>query len=558
MNRKRMSVVAAAAVTVVLVLGLFAGLSVFSGGLASHSVARADESATPFASGTESIGPVDLSSGSMSDIKNVVLLLADDLDWNAFTQVPRLKALMAKGTTLSNFVVTDSLCCPSRTSIFRSQFVHNHRVLSNVPQTGGGWEKFNALKLQRDCLPTWLKAKGISTSLVGKYLNGFPTGAPSRTYVPPGFTNFVTSVSLNKSYKGYDYVLNENGVLHKYGSAPQDFINDVLTAQATKIIRTSSTPFFLELASYSPHSPAPIAARNRGSHAGASAPRTPEYNTRGINEPAWLSAVPALGPKRLARLDNLYTRRLEASESIADSYDALMTQLEQSGHAHDTLVIVTSDNGYHIASHRLATGKLTPYREDSIVPAVLIGPGIAPGRVISQMTSTIDLAPTIAQLQGVQPPGWIDGRSLLPLLSNPDAAWRTGILTENLAHTKPGDPDFGPFEPPIFHALRTPQWLYVEYADRSVQLVNLVEDPYEVNNVAPTTSPEILAALHAQLHALSSCAGATCMVADSMPVPTAPSAGPSASSTESATASSSAAPSAPPSATPTASASPVG
>jgi len=238
MNRKRMSVVTASSITVVVVLSVFGALSVASGGRASASSTIDDASASsgviePSTSPTED-------PGKLSDIKNVVLLLADDLDWATFNEVPRLKALMDEGTTLSNFVVTDPLCCPSRTSIMRSQFVHNHEVLSNVAQTGGGWEKFNALKLQRDCLPTWLQAGGISTSLVGKYLNGFPKGAPTRNFVPPGFNNFITSISLNQSYQGYNYVLNENGKLRKYGSAPTDFINDVLTAQATSIIASAT------------------------------------------------------------------------------------------------------------------------------------------------------------------------------------------------------------------------------------------------------------------------------------------------------------------------------
>lgn len=562
MNRTRVSVVVVSALTVLLVVGTFAALSIVVGGRASATSVIDPSNSTASPSVTQS--PGDLGAGNLSDIKNVVLLLADDLDWEAFNQVPRLKALMDKGTTLTNFVVTDSLCCPSRTSIFRSQFVHNHKVLSNVRESGGGWSKFNSLHLQRDCLFTWLQAGGVSTSLVGKYLNGYPVGAPSRAYVPPGFNNFITSISLNQSYKGYNYVLNENGKLLKYGSAPVDYINDVLTARATSIISSATTPFFLELASYSPHTPAPIAPRNVGSHAGAVAPRTSAYNARGSDEPTWLQTVPEIGPKRLANLDLLWTKRLEASESLADSYDALTAQLAASGHSRDTMIIVTSDNGYHVATHRLPSGKQTPYREDAVVPAVLIGPGIKAGAVIDEMTSTIDLAPTIAQLQGVQPPAWIDGRSLLSLLNgSANPAWRTGILTENLASTKPGDPDFGLLEAPMFRALRTKSWLYVEYAAKSVQLIDLVNDPHEINNVVRTTDPTVVAQLRSQLRALSVCSGPSCLVADSMPTPGAPIAGNSAgagssSAAPTATSAPSAALTPSRSASPTTSASPVG
>jgi arylsulfatase A-like enzyme len=250
------------------------------------------------------------------------------------------------------------------------------------------------------------------------------------------------------------------------------------------------------------------------------APRIPSYNARGLDEPAWLQALPDIDASRLANLDNLWTRRLESSESLADSYDALIAQLAASGHADDTLIIVTSDNGYHVGAHRMPSGKQTPYREDSVVPTVLIGPGIKAGAIIDKMTSAVDLAPTIAQIQGVQPPAWIDGRSLLPLLDGSESpSWRTGILTENLARTKPGDPDFGPLEAPMFRALRTQSWLYVEYADKSEQLIDLVNDPYEINNVVRTTDPAIVNQLRNQLRALSTCAGQSCLIADSLPVP---------------------------------------
>ena len=66
-----------------------------------------------------------------TEIDNIVFILADDLDWATFRQVPRLNALQSKGTTFTNTTVTDSLCCPSRVSILRGQYVHNHKVVSN-------------------------------------------------------------------------------------------------------------------------------------------------------------------------------------------------------------------------------------------------------------------------------------------------------------------------------------------------------------------------------------------------------------------------------------------
>ena len=92
----------------------------------------------------------------LAGIKNVVFVLADDLDWELFRQVPRLAALQDEGMTFTNHTVTDSLCCPSRTSIMRSQYIHNHLVISNTAATGGGWPTFRSRGEQYDCLPVWL------------------------------------------------------------------------------------------------------------------------------------------------------------------------------------------------------------------------------------------------------------------------------------------------------------------------------------------------------------------------------------------------------------------
>ena len=461
--------------------------------------------------------------GDLSEIRNVVVLMGDDLDWQLFNGVPRLREFMDQGTTLSNFVVTESLCCPSRVSIYRGQYVHNHKVVSNMPQTGGGWQTFYDLGHQKDCLPVWLSRAGVTTSHVGKYLNGFPGKKLNPTYTPPGWANFVTTIRGKEAYTGYGYTLNSNGTLRKYGKAPGDFLEDVLTTKTTQWLTTATSPFYLEFASYLPHSPAPTAPRFKGTHAGSQAPRVPNFNAFGTNEPDWLKSEPALGPKQISNLDRQWTRRLESAESMADSFHRIIEQLRASGRDKDTLVIITSDNGYHVGTHRIASGKHTPYREDAVVPAILIGPGIAKGATIDAMTSTIDLAPTISTLLGAQAPAWLDGRDLTPLLRDPDGTpWRTGVLTENLAATTPDDPDYSGFEAPKYEALRTPEWLYVDYGTEGTALYDLVSDPYELNNILGSTDTTAVGQLAAQTRALATCRGATCRVADSMPVPSVP------------------------------------
>ncbi len=533
---RRRAIVAATAVVTALATVAAVGVLATATSAPSEASTAAGESSGPL-TGTM---PLDLAPGAqdadanvaaaatttestLPGVENVVLILADDLDWALFDQIPRLAALKAQGMTFTNQTVTDSLCCPSRTSIMRSQFLHNHGVIANMYKSGGGWPTFRDLGEHSDCLPVWLQSAGVSTALFGKYLNEYPETPRSAKYVPPGWTEWGVPTSRGDSYTGYDYTLNSNGSLRRYGSKPKDFLNDVITNKATDFITRMSSPFFLELSTYNPHNPSPVAFRNKDTHVATVAPRSPSYNTPGTNEPTWLSGFPTLPYWKMEHLDRVWQQRAQSAESVADSIDAVMATLEATGKADSTLVIVTSDNGYHVGAHRLSKGKRTAYHEDTVVPMIVIGPGITPGLTFDAMTSTIDLAPTITDLLGAQSPDWVDGRSLTGILTNGEvpATWRTATISESMGISQPGDPDYQPEAPPRFGALRTPDWLYVVYENGERELYDLRADPHEMHNIAATADTALVAELDAQLQAMRACAGATCRVADArqLPVP---------------------------------------
>lgn len=465
--------------------------------------------------------PVSLPSAqprTASTIKNVVLVLADDMDWKLWREVPRLAALRAEGTTFSNYVVSESLCCPSRTTIFRGQYVHNHHVVSNAQASGGGWPTFRNLGYPADCLPVWLQTAGVHTGLVGKFLNEFPQTPREETYVAPGWSTFVVPASRATPYSGYDYRLNVNGTVFSYGSTPRDYIGDVLNGYADSFLASTTSPFFLEIGTFAPHLPAPVAPRHIGSHAGAQVPRDEAFNALVTNPPSWLAPVSQLDPTQIATIDRLWQQRLESAESVADTVDQVKASLKASGHLSDTLIIVTSDNGFHVGSYGLPRGKRTAFDTDTVVPMVMIGPGILGGRTVDQMVSETDLGPTIAALLHATTPDWVDGRSLIPLLEGDQAPWRTGVLTENIGVSQPDDPDYQLLAPHGFEALVTREWLYVTSGTSDVELYNRLRDPFELVNVVGSTPASTVSQLKAQLEALRTCAGATCRVADAMPV----------------------------------------
>ncbi len=470
---------------------------------------------------TTTSGSIAPAATTLDGIANVVFVLADDLDWNLFQQVPRLAALQDQGMTFTNHTVTDSLCCPSRTSILRGQYIHNHRVVSNLSRTGGGWPTFRDRGEENDCLPVWLQSAGITTALFGKYLNDYPDKPKAARYVPPGWNQWAVPTSRGDSYTGYNYVLNDNGRLRSYGKKQTDFLNDVITNKATDFIRTAPNGFFLELSTYNPHKPAPVAVRNKGTHAATVAPRTPSYNNYGVNEASWLKSIKPITPWKQSKLDALWRKRAQSAESVADSVDAVMAALRETGRDANTLVVITTDNGYHVGTHRLTKGKRTAFREDTVVPMVVIGPGVTPGTRIDAMTSTIDLAPTFSSILGTQAPAWVDGRSLTEIIASGQVppTWRNATVSESLGTSGPGDPDYQPQAPPSFTAIRTPDYLFVVYRDGEREMYDVKADPFEMNNIANSADPRLVAALYSQLQAVKSCAGDTCRTADAIPLP---------------------------------------
>ena len=452
------------------------------------------------------------------DIKNVVLVLADDMDWKMWRTIPRLAALQSEGTTFTNYVVSESLCCPSRSTIFRGQYVHNHHVVSNTIETGGGWPTFRNLGYPADCLPVWLQKAGVQTGLVGKYLNQFPQTAAEETYVAPGWNTFVVPSSRATPYSGYDYTLDVNGKPVPHGMTSTDYIGDVLNGYAAQFLAAPTSPFFLELATFAPHLPAPVAPRHVGSHAADQAPRDDAFNALVTNPPSWLAPVAKLTEPQVAEVDQLWRQRLESAESVADSVDQVKESLKANGHLNDTLIIVTSDNGFHAGSYGLARGKRTAFDTDTVVPMVMIGPGVAAGKAVDQMVSETDLGPTITALLHATAPDWVDGRSLVPLLYDDTTPWRTGVLTENIGISQPGDPDYQLLAPHGFEALITREWSYIESGTNDVELYNRLRDPYQLINVAGSAPPALLKQLKAQLGALKACAGETCRTADSITI----------------------------------------
>ncbi len=466
---------------------------------------------------------------------NIVFILTDDQDLllHSLDFMPQTRALIAqKGMTFEQDFVPLSLCCPSRSTILTGLYPHNHKIYNNRAP-GGGFAKFQDLGLEETTMATALHAAGYRTALFGKYLNNYPRpGDP--THVPPGWDELATPAA-GSPYTERNYTLNENGTLVQYGSDPQDYLTDVIAAKATDFIHRSADagqPFFLYLATYAPHKPATPAARHASLFPSLKAPRTPSFDEVDVSDkPQKIRNLPRLSASDVTAIDNLYRRRTQSLQAVDEAVAAVVRTLEAAGQLDNTYIVFTSDNGFHMGQHRLKAGKYTPYETDVHMPLFVRGPGIAPGSSTRLLTSSVDFAPTIAELAGVTLPFPVDGRSFEPLLhGKTPSGWRQEILLEQFEFKpdenapdsvlEPPDPQDGTVSAyPSHLGVRMPGLKYVEYGTGELEVYDLSHDPDELSNLAARTNPAWLAQMSSLARTLGACAGAGCREIEARPAP---------------------------------------
>lgn len=436
---------------------------------------------------------------------NIVFVLTDDLSMNLVQYMPHVLKMQQDGVTFSNYFVTDSLCCPSRSSIFTGRFPHDTGVFKNTGEDGG-YQVFRARGNEQATFATALSAAGYRTAFLGKYLNGYEPRDP----VPPGWSMWAVA---GNGYPEFHYALNQDGKIVQHGVRPEDYLTDVVSGLGVDFIKQSAggPPFLIEVATFAPHAPYTPAPRDANAFPGLAAPRTPAYNAApDANAPHWLAKHPPLTNADMASIDTDFRKRAQSVLAVDKMIGELQAAVAAIGQEKNTYFIFSSDNGYHMGEHRLMPGKMTAFDTDIHVPLIVTGPGVPAGRTAEEIVANIDLCPTFEELGGAATPANVDGRSLVPLLHGQKAEeWRAVTLVEHHGPNRdPRDPDLPAVRsgnPTTYEAIRSRTAVYVEYAEGEKEYHDLTTDPDELRNTYTTLSSAEKASLHATLVATVNC-----------------------------------------------------
>jgi len=417
---------------------------------------------------------------------NILLILTDDQRYDSLRAMPTVRRLLVdRGMTLASAIVSDPICCPSRATILTGRYAHTTGVYANgLPN--GGWSAFKAS--ESDTIATALQDAGYRTGLFGKYLNGYNTKTGT-LYVPPGWDRWFAVASRNPGY--YDYAMfgDQSGMV-SYGSEPRDYSTDVIRRQATAFIRSapSDSPFFLMVTPKAPHGPFIAAPRHEGDLDGVSVRLNAAVNEADVTDkPAYIAGR---GTRDPAAMRQRTRDQWETLLAVDDLVEKIYVALKDTGRVGDTLVILTSDNGFSNSEHRWQW-KQVPYEESIRVPLVVRLPGqVPPGSISNALVSNVDLAPTIADFAGATIDA--DGVSLRPLLTGAASSARNEVVLEFLQRKT---------VVPTYCGVRTPSFMFAHYATGEEELYDLVKDPRQLRNVA-ASSPNRVANLRALTESL--------------------------------------------------------
>ena len=154
------------------------------------------------------------------------MILTDDQRRDDLGVMPNVQSLLAgHGTTFTNGIVVNAVCCPSRATVLTGRQSHGSGVFTNGSDCHGA-RPFD----DRSTIATTLAGAGYRTGLVGKYMNSWVGPA-----APPGWSDWHAFSGLYDNTGGayYDYQLSNNGALQTYGSAATDYSTDVLAGYAS-------------------------------------------------------------------------------------------------------------------------------------------------------------------------------------------------------------------------------------------------------------------------------------------------------------------------------------
>lgn len=419
---------------------------------------------------------------------NVLFISIDDLnDWvsplsgHPQTTTPHLSRFAAEAVNFSRNYCPSPGCNPSRSALLTGLHTYTSGMYSNYQE----WRKVPKLK-EVQTIGQHFRADGYFTAGAGKIFHyqqvdtlGWDAYFPSIKKPMPD-DNFPDSRPANMPRFKYMYGMFDWAGLPISDEETGDFSSVNYISEQLK--KEHDKPFFLACGIYRPHVPwyVPQQYFDRFPLEDIQLPQTLEEDTLDLGPVA---------KELISRGGNYHRHVLEAGEwkkaiqgylaSVAfadEMVGRLLKNLAESPYANNTIVVLWSDHGWQLGE-KMHWRKFALW--ENVIRTVMMmkvpkgieqmPDGSKNGKTTKNLTSLMDIYPTLVDLCKLSPRSDFDGRSLRPILENPDTILQRPIITTY---------DYGSY------SIRYAQWHYIRYIDDSEELYDLSADPEEWHNLA--------------------------------------------------------------------------
>jgi len=449
---------------------------------------------------------------------NIVVIVVDDMrfdEWSGgghtYLQTPNIDRLAAEGTTFDRAYHAIPLCSPNRASILTGQYPSRHGIIDNTSR--------DQASFMLDLFPKYLQQAGYKTAHIGKWHMG-NSSAPR-----PGYDYWVCMEGQGSSY---DPLLYEDGRSY----VAKGYTTDVFTDKAVGFIENNSDEnFFLYIGHKAIH---PESFQRNDGSTDLSVPKEfiPAARHQGVYEGKIFERRPSYSPTAEADADNpviqnafqirsnileedprwgtsmdlgvseaSIQRRAEMMLAVDESLGKIVAELKKQGVYENTLIILTSDNGYFFGEHGFSLERRLPYEESIKAPLIINYPLLANKKAkVEGLVLSIDLSATALDAAGLALPKTIQGKSLLPLITGQQKEIRSSALVEYFSNEQPF-----PWTAQLdYRVIIKDQFKYIKWLRfDEAELYDLNSDPYEMNNLIGNPAyAETLANLKTELQKL--------------------------------------------------------
>jgi arylsulfatase A-like enzyme len=402
---------------------------------------------------------------------NVLFLIVDDLnswllgDTNRYAGkvvAPHIRRLADSGVIFTRAYAASPFCSPSRTAVFSGVCPWKSGVYQN------GQDASKSVALQKaTSLPKLFKQAGYSTASYGKVGHGWNVRSDwddrvphRRDPVPPNAP--LTPVGRGEQDWGPTHL--REGEMH-----------DTMYADAAirQLRKKHDQPFLIACGLFHPHMPWYV-PRKYFDLFPLSEVVTPDIKEDDLADVPPLGRALTAGKRRFVERvlgQGLHKQGVQgylAATAYADAQiGRVLDALGKSPYRDNTIVVLMTDHGFHLGEkHHWQKGTL--WEEATHCLLMFRVPGITKaGGKSERCVSLQDIYPTLVELCGISPPGYLDGRSLRPLLEEPDAPWKSTAMSALYDR---------------YISIRTERFRYIRYADDQEEFYDCARDPHEWTN----------------------------------------------------------------------------